>query len=410
MTFKIRLATAIATGAVLLNAIAPAAFAQDITVSQNGAHSDSSVTVSTNTSTVVNQTNTANVVNNVSSNSSTGSNKANNNTGGDVTVNTGSANTSVNVSNQLNTNSANVSGCGSCAGGGADVTISKNGTKSDNDVNLNTNGGTFVNQANNANVVNNVNAKSETGNNKANGNTGGTNGDVHVQSGNASTNVSVSTTANANVATVNGGNGSNGNSSVTISENGAHSDNDVNLHQNSAIVLDQANKSNIVNNVDADAFTGKNKANDNTGGDVTVQSGNANSNVDVRNMVNFNAADVDCGCLLDSLNVTVSKNGDKSDNDVNADSKTISSADQGNGAFLVNNIDGDAKTGDNKANDNGGDPLVKSGNINSSTDVNNTGNANLFDQGASQNVPGDWNFDFQFDLHGLFGFLHSWTV
>lgn len=402
MTAK-RLTTAIATGAVLLNALTPAAFATTIEVSGNGAYADNVVKVASQNTTVVEQNNTANVNNKVSSSASTGGNSASFNTGGDSVVKTGDAKSDTTIVNDLNTNKAVVEGCGSCAGGDVDITIEKNGAYSDNIVKVADVNETYVSQDNSAKVVNAVNADAKTGKNDANFNT---NGDSVIVTGDATTNVDVSTKANKNVATVGGGNGSSNGSSVEIAENGAYSDNIVKLNDHSAVVLSQDNKAKIKNYVDAESATGKNDANFNTGEEVAIVTGDAKTDVDVENKVNFNAADVDCECLLSDLSVEINKNGAQSDNKVKADDASDLFVYSDNVAKLFNDVEGDAYTGKNDSDYNTGDPLVSTGDATSSTDVSNNGNVNLFNQGASAHLPGDWDVDVEFDFSALLAFFH----
>ncbi len=108
MTFKTRLTTAIATGAVLLNALAPVALAQDATVAGNGASSNNTVNVTSNSNTTVAQSNNATVTNAVNSNSNTGGNTAGFNTGGNVGIQTGNATTAVSVETAVNKNVASL--------------------------------------------------------------------------------------------------------------------------------------------------------------------------------------------------------------------------------------------------------------------------------------------------------------
>jgi hypothetical protein len=405
MNYKTRITTAIATGAVLLNAIAPVAFADTITVTGNGVYSDNTVNAASQTTTVVSQSNNATVNNNVNSNASTGGNSANYNTGGNTTVNTGNATTNVGVNNNLNTNSANAN-CGTCAGGPTNVTVSGNGVGSDNAVNVLSASNTTVNQNNNANVRNDIDANASTGKNDAKYNTGG---DVTIMTGNASTSVAVNTVANRNLAHVGGGSGSNNGSSVQILGNGAWSDNTVNLLDSSSVVLTQDNNANIDNDVDADAKTGGNEAKFNTGGDVTIDTGDAEATAWVNNSVNFNAADVDCGCLLGGTDVKIAENGVHSDNAVNATSADGLWVLADNQANLDNDVDPEAKTGYNDANLNtghhDGDPSVTTGNAESSTFINNEGNVNVFGEGEGLELPGDWNLDFDFDFAGLMGWF-----
>lgn len=406
MNYKKKITSAIATGAILLNTLAPAAFASDTTVSGNGAFSDNKVDVSSNNNTTVSQNNDANVSNHVDSNASTGGNTASFNTGGDTSINTGNASTNTSVSNDLNKNAANVQTCSTCNGGGSDVTISGNGAFSDNTAKVRNNSDVSVHQNNDANVSNNIDSNATTGHNNAGFNTGG---DTRINTGNVSTDTSVSTHANANVANVSsGGNGSNG-SSVKILGNGAFSDNDVKLWNGSSTVVDQNNKANVVNRVRSDAKTGGNDAKFNTGGDVSINTGDAKTRTDVQTAVNFNAADVNCGCFLGDTNVKVSGNGADSRNKVNVNSANDHLVFQDNHANLFNKVDNDAKTGNNASKFNTGnvkgDPSIKTGGADSVTTIHNKGNVNTVGNGADFRFPGNVGVDFDFDLSGLFNAL-----
>jgi len=407
MTFKKRIITAIATGAVLVNAMAPLALADtNLTVSGNGALSSNAVNVVSASNTVVNQTNNANITNNVHSDASTGGNSSNFNTGGNSTISTGDANNTVNVSNAANLNEANVS-CG-CGNGATSVNVTGNGAYSNTGVGVVNANQVFVNQDNNADFNNNVTANSSTGKNDSSYNTGGS---TVVITGNAADNVSVDNKANANFATVGGGSSdpSAGGSSVVVSGNGAFSGNGVDLANESAVVLNQNNDANIGNNVKADATTGGNSGTFNTGGNNGIKTGDATDNVNVDNMANFNAADLNCDCTLDGLNVKVAGNGAESDNGVTADSASSVFPNQTNDAALYNDVFGKTKTGDNSIGFSTGsvygDPVVLTGNGTSTTNVNNEGNVNALNNGASMTLPGNWNVGVNFDLNGLLSFI-----
>ena len=406
---KNKIGVGLATGALLLNSLAPMAFASTtIEISGNGAGSDNWVTLNQTSSTQVQQNNTANVTNNVDADASTGGNDANYNTGGDVTVDTGKANATANVSNTLNSNSADVD-C--CTAGSTNVKIDGNGANSDNGVALNQKTQTVVSQDNYANVYNNVDADAKTGYNDANGNTGG---DVTVNTGNATADVSVSTVANVNSAKVGSGAGANSSASFIISGNGAFSDNYIGATLAKRTVVTQDNYAHVNNNVDADAKTGKNDANYNTGGDVVIDTGDATANAGVDNSVNFNFADIDCGCTWDVL-AKISGNGAESDNHHswwwwdspdNIIEVTLASEQligQGNNADLNNDVDADAKTGKNDAELNtgeaDGDPSVMTGNATSDTSVSNSGNVNS----VGDFGPFDWP-DFPSDVEFSFNF------
>jgi hypothetical protein len=406
-----RFTTAIATGAVLLNALAPVALASDLNVVGNGVNSTNDINVTKTSATVVNQTNNANITNNVSSKASTGGNDASYNTGGDVKVKTGDAITNTEIKNAVNLNKASVQTCGSCDGGSFDVKIKGNGVGSDNDVDLNKSNEVFLGQNNDANVSNNVDSKAKTGGNDAGFNTGG---DVKIKTGDAITNTGITTIANANWAKIGGGHSANDGASVKIVGNGAYSDSDVDLDDDSAIVLEQYNDANISNDVDADANTGKNDASFNTGGEVGISTGDAWTNAEIDNLVNFNAASVDCDCVLGDLDVNVEGNGVGSDNDVDADATNELFNSQDNYAGLWNDVDGDSNTGYNDAEFSTGsvdsDPSVKTGNAKSFTEVSNGGNANFFHNGSSVHLPGDWELGVSFDLDDLMDLLHGWNV
>lgn len=413
MTTKSRFTTAIATGAVLLNALAPVALASsanDLTVAGNGVNSTNNVTVNNSSATVVNQTNNANIKNNVSSNANTGGNDASFNTGGDVKIKTGDAVAKTNISNAVNLNKASVANCGGCNGGAFDVKVKGNGVGSENDVNLNKENEVFVNQDNDANIRNHVDANAKTGGNDAGFNTGG---DVKINTGFAFTNVTVDNKANANFAKIGGGHGDSDGSSVKIKGNGAYSDSNVDLNEASAIVLDQDNDADIRNNIDANAKTGHNDGSFNTGGDVKIKTGDAWTNVEVGNLVNFNAATIDCDCVLGDLDVKVKGNGVGSDNNVDSDTENELFNEQDNDADLWNNIDGNAKTGYNEAGfntgDEYGDPSVKTGDAQSTTGVSNSGNANFFHNGNSFHLPGNWELGVDWDLSDLFDLFHGWN-
>ncbi len=409
MTFKKRFITAIATGAVLVNALAPVALANSLNVTGNGAFSNSAINVSSNSTTSVNQTNNANITNNVSSNANTGDNSANFNTGGDSKIVTGDATTNTSISNAANLNKASLSNCGGCEGGATNVTITGNGAYSENEVEVSKDKSVFLNQDNNANISNDVEAKANTGKNDNSFNTGG---DSVTVTGDAKTSVSIDTKANANIAKL-GGNGSAGGSSVLISGNGAFSDNDAALNGSSAVVLDQFNDANVDNDVEAKANTGKNDSTFNTGGFVGISTGNASTHVDVDNAVNFNLAKIDCDCVFDGVEVKVAGNGAYSENEVDASADNVLFHSQDNYADLYNDVDDSAKTGKNdvsfSTSDVDGDPLVVTGNAKSWTDVNNHGNVNILNEGSSLHLPGNLELGLNWDLNDLWDSL-NWLV
>src|SRR3989344_6106393 len=406
-----KIATITATAALLVNTALPVLAGTTIEISGNGTYSDNDATVSLGQSTTVVQSNFSDVYNRVDADADTGDNDANDNTGGEVSVETGDASVDVRVSNALNSNTAEVDCCPS---GDVDVLISGNGSNSDNTVGLKMGSSTELYQENVADVTNKVYADADTGGNDAEDNTGGS---VSVETGNASVKVDLATTANSNSAKV-GGEGEGGSLSAWITGNGTYSDNDIDLELGSLVLLAQSNFADVYNKVDADADTGDNDADDNTGGDVSVETGDAEVDVEVDNLVNFNWADLECGCLLDDLWVKIGGNGSDSDNTIGAELGQETLAFQGNCAEdgpegltdnhkedceLENKLELDADSGKNDAEDNtgepDGDPGIVTGDADASADIENSGNVNVLGD-ASFDLP-EFDFDFDFGLNWL---------
>ena len=174
----------------------------------------------------------------------------------------------------------------------------------------------------------------------------------------------------------------------------------------------QDNYAAVNNRVDADAETGENKANDNTGGEVSIETGDADVTVGVDNSVNFNWADADCGCLLEDVLVKIADNGSDTQNDITAGLGQGLTVFQGNvaGSGLENFIDADADTGDNKAKDNtgdpGSDPSVETGDATTEVMLENSGNSNVYGGTPDWDFPElGFDFNFSFDLSDLLGWM-----
>ena len=294
-----------------------------------------------------------------------------------------------------------------------EIVIDGNGANSDNYVTVNNTNTTSVTQNNTANVTNTVKTDADTGDNKANYNTGG---NVGIQTGDAEVKANVSNTLNSNQAQVNCCAAAG--TDVKISGNGAKSDNTVKLGNTNLNSVTQNNNAKVTNDVDADAETGDNDANFNTGGDVVIMTGDAKAKVDVDNSVNFNAADIDCGCEFDVL-AKIAGNGaeadnhhhgwfkkwwDKDQNVITLDLVNTQLVGQTNGANLNNDVDvDDAETGDNEASSNTGavdhasDPAIVTGDAYAETNVSNSGNMNVLGN-LPFNMPEMPQVDFSFNM------------
>ena len=164
---------------------------------------------------------------------------------------------------------------------------------------------------------------------------------------------------------------------IEISGNGNNSTNNVTVTNNDTTDINQSNDFNVSLNISSKAKTGNNEASNNTGGNVTIDTGNATSNVTVDILGGSNIANVPCACTNATDNITVSGNGNNSNSTTNVTNKKEKKVKQKNTGGVGGNIRGKAKTGKNKANNNtNGTVDVFTGNATSNETVNVTGPSN----------------------------------
>lgn len=406
-TFYKKLASIMAAGALLINLATPALAGISLEVTGNGSDSDNEVKFEYENEVKVDQQNWADVQNDIRIEANTGDNEAEDNTGGDVEISTGDSYTTVDVSNVLNSNAAQVE---TCCYDEVEAKVSGNGTGSDNEVELELESEVKVNQYNDAHVENEVKVESETGGNEAEDNT---NGDVTIETGSTTSTVTVSTMANTNSARVMGG-GDGMSLSALILDNGSDTDNEIELELENEVELDQQNWADILNDVVVESETGDNEAEDNTGGEVEIETGSATADITVDNMVNFNWADIEgCGCVEDVL-AKISGNGTDTENKIKAELESELEADQYNDFDCKDckdacaEVDVELETGDNEAEDNtlgGEDPTIETGDADATVNVSNSGNSNVYGETPDLEVEFPWgssfNFNFTFDLSDL---------
>ena len=439
--------------------------------SGNGSESTNSGSVSTSTTNNNLQNNSANVGNNLYQNTVTGDNSASKNTGGDQLITTGDANTTGTILNSVNTNLdgvtvyefnvaddhigdyvldlANATCISGCIPG--DITVKNYGNSADSDntgiVDSTINNNTF--QTNDAVIENNMNLTSDSGDNKADMNTGG---DSTIVTGDANVSGSVVNMVNNNIvgsvvyAVVNIFGNLVGDivlpdgtvlsccvSNVTAANigNGADSVNSADVDQSTNNTIYQFNNADIQNNLYLEAETGDNDVNKNTGGSSSVTTGDANIVAQVLNVANtniiggtwwlvlVNEAGRWIGKIVGSpdgqnyagssgFEFVVDENGEitavnsenvaGSSNAANASQATNSTTQQSNNAAIVNNVNLSAKTGDNSASMNGGNNSVTTGDANVIASIVNFVNNNIVGGGklfvTVINVFGSWLGDF----------------
>lgn len=309
----------------------------------NGSDSTNSAEANIDNTNNINQYNEADIANNLVLKADSGNNEAKDNTNGDVAIKTGDANVAANVLTFANNNVAGnvvytvvnvfgelvgdiimpkeyieaAGGCLECGGGNATAINSGNGSESENiaEIDQNTTNNTFQN--NDANIENNLIIDATTSQNEVNDNT---NGDNSIKTGNTNVDANVINVANSNVSggvwwlvlvneagnwvgkivgspdgtNMAGSEGTefvvdeNGEVVARNSDNGSGSTNNTSVAQNNTNNTTQENKINLVNNVDLSANTGHNDAKDNTGGNTSVETGNANVVANIVNFVNNN--------------------------------------------------------------------------------------------------------------------------
>lgn len=430
-----KLLATLSLSAMMLNVAVVPASAITLEMTGNGVDSDNEIQLETEQKTEVSQENEFNVDNNINASANTGSNSASRNTGGDASIDTGNATSEVVVQNAGNLNEAVVDCCASA--GNATVLISENGDSTDNKVTLENENEVEVSQENESHITNRINNDATTGWNDANRNTGGS---VTITTGKAEASTGIFNGGNINSAIVSGS-GSQGGVSARILGNGVDSDNEIELDLDHKVELSQENSARISNYVDTDAVSGKNDANRNTGGDVTIDTGDAEATVIVDNEVNFNFAEVDCGCLFD-VTAKIAGNGDSSDNKIKAELEDELEVAQENSCkdrhhgwpwefsvenfwfpqfdhedeCLTNDIYADAFSGWNETDRNTGeadsDPSVETGNAETTVEVWNAGNSNVFGDVSDWELPGDGegnhvDIDISFDLEALLELLEG---
>lgn len=139
------------------------------------------------------------------------------------------------------------------------------------------------------------------------------------------------------------------NSEFVIHGNGSRSDNTIDVNFDKNISINQSNDADIDNNFRIFNNTGNNRVSGNTGGDVEINTGDAEANVEISNMAGFNFAQIGtCGCEND-YKVSISGNGSRSDNEIDIDFDSDVNVDQDNDTNIDNDVAVVNNTGNNDA-------------------------------------------------------------
>lgn len=151
---------------------------------------------------------------------------------------------------------------------------------------------------------------------------------------------------------------------ITVTGNGAESENEVVVSNDTQTDVQQSNDANITNNISTSSNTGGNTASGNTDGNTVIRTGDAVQQTEVKNEVNHSVVEQNNCCQSSNTNITVSNNGAFSYNEANVRSSNTTNVNVYQNANVVNNIDTYANTGNNKASYNtDGDTVIKTGDI-----------------------------------------------
>lgn len=149
---------------------------------------------------------------------------------------------------------------------------------------------------------------------------------------------------------------------IEVSGNGADTQNSVSANVSQTTSVSQANTADTTNSIQQSANTGGNSASDNTGDVTNISTGNVTTQTEVANNLNSSTIQSQC-CQSHELDINVSGNGENSQNSVIAEVTSVSNVNVSQSASVQTLVSVQANTGDNRANNNGGNVFIRTGNI-----------------------------------------------
>ncbi len=166
---------------------------------------------------------------------------------------------------------------------------------------------------------------------------------------------------------------------ITVEGNGAGSTQEVNIQNEQTTVVEQSNSGTIENNIDINASSGGNEANENTGENTDITTGDVNVVEEINNSVNSSFVNHKC-CDGGEDKVIVSGNGAGSTNTVVSHTSSGAQVTIRQEANINNNSHITADSGNNKANKNNGNISINTGKIlvNSKTVNKNINSADVY--------------------------------
>lgn len=266
---------------------APVVRAQELTISDNGAGSSNVVTIQVENQSTSTQVNEANVGNTVEASANTGDNSVSSNSGGTASIVTGDVQTTVVVENAVNTSVANAT---SCCSDVLSVTISENGSGSENTVQINEANTNTTVVSNLATVTNTLMGVANTGNNSVDSNFGGS---ISIETGDIKVGGNITNgPVNSSVVNVGAPQGSGLNARIFGNATDSNSTISVKIANSTNVIT--GSTAEIANFVIWDLNTGGNAANSNTDGNVFITTGDIDFDFIIRNFVNLGEVEVTC--------------------------------------------------------------------------------------------------------------------
>jgi hypothetical protein len=266
-----------------------------------------------------------------------------------------------------------------------EINVTGNGQASTNTVANTADQTNNVQQTNTTNVTNTIHSDANTGNNSAADNSGGT---TAVSTGDSNNTTTVTSTGNTNTA-ASGICCPSTNNQVAITDNGSLSSNATATTNLSVNKVQVSNTATITNTIHGTVNTGNNHASQNTGGNVTVQTGTISVVEHIINgPINSNHTTTNAGSTGKFV-VMIEGNGTGSINTVEEHHSSGTIIQANNTANIVNNTFWIVNTGNNNASDNAnGDVTITTGSSNLLTEIlNSPVNTNATTVACCKNAP-----------------------
>ena len=251
------------------------------------------------------------------------------------------------------------------------LVVTGNGDNATSEISQTTQSSTNSTQANNSQIINEVNTSSNTGNNTVNENTGDgkiVTGDIHenISIQNENINSNSSTLSNCCV----------GSQSQIVSGNGNNTQNSISSNNVSNLHANQTNTAHISSGINSTNNTGSNYASEN-GGQVIITTGSIYSSLDITNRnINSNSSNISSGFSLS--NAIIKNNGADSENRITIKNIYGNDIVVLNNAYIDNDVVQDNNTGKNFSSKNNGNVFIGTGDIIVKTNILNENiNANI---------------------------------